>query len=99
MPATSGLTTSSSPTVRPGPVMKLTTPGGNPASRKHCARCHVLIGVSLAGLRITVFPATRAPPIGPPLSAIGKLKGETTAHTPYGFITLRVLEVPSGFIG
>ncbi len=32
----------------------------------------------------TVLPVISAPIDGPAASAIGKLKGDTTAHTPYG---------------
>ena len=37
-----------------------------------------------------MLPATSAPPIGPAASAIGKLNGLITPHTPYGRSTLRV---------
>ncbi len=40
------------------------------------------------GFRMTVFPAARAAPAGPAASAIGKLNGLITAHTPYGRSTL-----------
>ena len=45
---------------------------------------------ALEGLNTTVLPATSAPPIGPAASAMGKLNGLITPHTPYGFITLRL---------
>ena len=41
------------------------------------------------GFSTTALPATRAPPIGPPARAMGKLNGLITAHTPYGRRTLR----------
>src|SRR5947199_10164809 len=50
-----------------------------------------MYGVSLAGLNTTVFPAIRAPVDMPAAMANGKLKGATTAHTPYGFNIARAL--------
>src|SRR5213592_536765 len=50
-----------------------------------------MYGVSLAGLSTTVFPAIRAPVDMPAAMANGKLKGATTAHTPYGFNIARAL--------
>ena len=47
-------------------------------------------GASDEGFITTVLPASRAPAAGPPDSAIGKLNGLMTAHTPCGFSTLRV---------
>ena len=82
MPSTSLLVISSSPTVLPGPVTKLKTPSGTPASRMHSVNSQPLSGVSDAGLKTTVLPATSAPPLGPPASAKGKLKGEITTQTP-----------------
>ena len=37
-----------------------------------------------------MLPVRRAPIEGPPASAIGKLKGEMIAHTPYGLKTDRL---------
>jgi hypothetical protein len=49
-----------------------------------------LQAVSLATLKTAVLPATSAAPTGPPARAMGKLKGAITAHTPWGFITVRL---------
>src|SRR3972149_779403 len=88
IPSIRGLTISASPTTDPGPVTKLNTPSGRPASRKHWARSAPAHGVSVAGLKTTGLPAARAAPAGPPERAMGKLKGETTTHTPWGRRTL-----------
>jgi hypothetical protein len=100
MPSTPGLVPSSSPTVEPGPVTKLNTPSGSPASRTHSVRSQPLIGVSVAGLNTTVLPPRSAPLEGPPASAIGKLNGEMITHTPYGRSTSRLVsEADSVCIG
>src|SRR5665811_2109480 len=64
--------------------MKLNTPPGTPASRKHRATSYPEMGVALAGLNTTVFPATIAPDDIPAESACGKLNGASTAQTPNG---------------
>ena len=93
MPATSGLCTSSSPTTGPGPGTTCTAPAGRPASRNTSYSFSPVNTPADDGLNTTVFPATSAPPIGPAASAIGKLNGLITPHTPYGFITLRLCSV------
>ena len=90
MPSMPSLSISSCPTVEPGPVTKLNTPGGRPASTTISVSFAPSKGVSLAGLKTTVFPDASAPPAGPAASASGKLNGEMTAHTPYGRSTLRL---------
>ena len=72
------------PSELPGPVTKLYTPSGMPASRRHSAIRREVQGVSVAGLKTTVLPATRAAPSGPPVNAAGKLNGLMTTQTPYG---------------
>ena len=80
---------SSWPAVLPGPVMKLKTPGGSPASTVALYNLRPRSGVAVAGLKTTVLPATSAPPDGPAASARGKLNGAMTAQTPNGRITLK----------
>ena len=86
-PSTRGSATSAAPTVSPGPVTACSTPVGTPAS---CSAATVMSPVNTPcsdGLSTAVLPATSAAPSGPAASAIGKLNGEITAHTPYGRIT------------
>src|SRR5512140_3521463 len=91
-PSTSLLSTSACPNVDPGPVTKFTTPSGKPASRRHSTYSRTIHAVSVAGLMTTQLPATRAAPVGPPVSASGKLNGLTTSHTPYGRSTETLVE-------
>jgi hypothetical protein len=53
-------------------------------------------------LKTTVLPVTSAAEIGAPESAIGKLKGEITTHTPKGLSTLMLvswsLSLPSSLM-
>src|SRR5512137_716717 len=86
-PSTSAQVINACPRVLPGPVTKLITPSGSPASRKDSANKRTTQGVSVAGFITTVFPATRAAPAGPPVSEAGKLNGLITSHTPYGRMT------------
>ncbi len=57
---TSGWLISASPTVRPGPVRTLITPGGIPAAAASSATIREVSGVISAGLRTMVFPAATA---------------------------------------
>ncbi len=84
----SGLATSASPTSDPGPVTRLTVPGGKPASAISSTSSVAQWGVSLEGLSTTVFPATRAGIIFQHGIAIGKFHGVTMAATPSGSRTL-----------
>src|SRR5256884_9668311 len=90
-PSTSGWSRSSCPTVAPGPVTKLNTPAGSPASRRVSARRRPMNGVSLAGLKTTVLPVISAPVDIPAAIARGELNGATTAQTPDGFRIQRVV--------
>src|SRR5207244_2097797 len=90
-PSTSGWSRSSCPTVAPGPVTKLNTPAGSPASLRVSARPRPMNGVSLAGLKTTVLPVISAPVDIPAAIARGKLNGATTAQTAYGFRIERVV--------
>ncbi len=93
MPSMPGFSWSSAPTVSPGPVTRLKTPSGSPASRSASANFQPLSGASQLGFSTTVLPAIIAPPAGPPASAIGKLNGLMTPKTPYGRRTERVRSV------
>ena len=84
IPSTSGLSCSSCPTWLPGPVMKWNAPSGTPPSRSASASLTPMNAPAFDGFRTTVLPVTSAAPTGPPASAIGKLNGLMTAHTPYG---------------
>ena len=84
MERTRGSSTIGIPTVVPPPVTKLMTPGGKPASIKHCTNISAHIGVSVAGLNTTVFPATSAGNIFQLGIAIGKFHGVITPTTPSG---------------
>ena len=90
IPSMPGLSSSSAPTVSPGPVTKFTTPSGIPTSRRTSTNFQPISGASDEGFMTTVLPATSAPDAGPPARAIGKLKGLMTAHTPWGLRIDRV---------
>ncbi len=55
-----GLRAISSPTSGPGPVTRLTTPGGRSASEMHSARATAATEVVGAGVQTTVFPQASA---------------------------------------
>ena len=84
MPSIPGFSWSSSPTVLPGPMTRLNTPSGTPASRYTSARITPVRAETEAGLNTTALPAMRAADDGPAESAIGKLNGLMTANTPCG---------------
>jgi hypothetical protein len=68
--------------------MRLTTPGGSPASSSSSiARCAVH-GVSVAGLKTIVLPAIRAGAIFQHGIAIGKFHGVMIATGPSGCLTV-----------
>ena len=85
MPSIPGFDWSSSPTVSPGPITKLTTPGGNARVLERVDEVHAgqrrrrrgLVDHGVAG-------EERARRPGPPARAIGKLNGLMTAKTPCG---------------
>src|SRR4029079_9419818 len=81
---TSSLETSGSPTSAPPPVTRLTTPRGTPASVRISTKLNAESGVSVAGLKTTVFPQTSAGTIFHEGIAIGKFQGVMTAQTPSG---------------
>ena len=84
MPSMPGFVWSSSPTVSPGPITRLNTPSGTPASRYASAIATAVIADADAGLNTTALPAIIAAADGPTASAIGKLNGLMTANTPCG---------------
>src|SRR5688572_11648095 len=81
-PATSGCRARASPATRPGPVIRLHTPGGNPARSNTSWILKPDMGVSDDGLSTTVLPATSAAAAGAPSSAYGKFQGAMTTQTP-----------------
>src|SRR5262245_35481518 len=81
---TSSLASMASPTSLP-PVTRLTTPGGTPASSRIRTKFTADNGVSVAGLKTTVFPHTSAGAIFHDGIAIGKFHGVMTAQTPSGW--------------
>src|ERR1044072_9727037 len=74
----------SSPASDPEPRIKFKTPGGMPASVKISTMRTAVAGVSVAGLKTTVFPATSAGAIFQTGIATGKFQGVTQATTPSG---------------
>src|SRR5262249_22816291 len=72
---TSAPAESASPTSPPPPVTRLTTPGGTPASSRILTKFSAESGVSVAGLKTTVLPQTRAGMIFHDGIAIGKFHG------------------------
>ena len=81
----SGLSTIASPTSAPPPVMRLTTPGGKPASAMSSTRSVAQCGVSHAGLKITTLPVTSAGMIFQHGMAIGKFQGVMIPAMPMGW--------------
>ena len=84
MTGTSGLSTSAMPAASPGPVTRLTTPGGSPASSSSSTSSSAQPGVSDAGLRMTVLPLMSAGIIFQHGMAIGKFQGVMSPATPMG---------------
>ncbi len=66
----------------------LITPFGSPASSRSSTKRWPSIGVSVAGLKTIVFPATSAGVIFHEGIAIGKFQGVITPITPIGMRTL-----------
>ena len=85
MTGTSGDSTIASPTSEPDPVTRLTTPAGKPASAMSSTTSVAQCGVSLAGLKTTVFPATSAGIIFQHGIAIGKFQGVMIPAMPIGW--------------
>ena len=68
----------------PGPVKKLTTSGGTPASYNILIKIAAIVGESLDGFTIAVFPVTIAAIVIPPMIAAAKFHGGITMPTPSG---------------
>src|SRR6266568_5109880 len=81
---TAGWPTISSPASEPEPRIRFRTPGGTPACSKISTMRTAVAGVSVAGLKTTVFPATSAGAIFHVGIATGKFQGVTQATTPKG---------------
>src|SRR5579859_2457673 len=84
MPLTAGLLTSSSPILAPGPVTKLITPAGRPASTSASTNNSAVCGVYSAGLNTTVLPYASAGAIFQAGIAMGKFQGVMMPTTPSG---------------
>src|SRR5688572_4388696 len=69
------------------PVTRLTTPGGTPASSRTLTKLTADSGVSVAGLKTTVFPQTSAGAIFHDGIAIGKVHGVIVEATASGWRT------------
>jgi hypothetical protein len=80
----SGCSQRGAPTSSPVPTTMFSTPGGSPASSKSLHSSSAIAGVCSAGLRTTVFPATRAGPIFQAGMAQGKFQGVINPTTPMG---------------
>jgi hypothetical protein len=65
-------------------MTRFKTPFGKPASAKSSTRRTAVAGVTVAGLKITVLPATSAGAIFQTGIATGKFQGVTQATTPCG---------------
>ncbi len=63
---------------------KFTTPSGIPASSSTSTNFAAIVGASLEGFKITVFPVTIEAAVIPAIIANGKFHGEITAPTPSG---------------
>src|SRR3977135_2980446 len=81
---TAGWLIISSPASDPEPRTKFKTPGGIPASANNSTMRTAVAGVSVAGLKTTVLPATSAGAIFQTGIATGKFHGVTQATTPNG---------------
>ena len=79
-----GCVTSASPAVLPGPVKKLTTSRGTPASYKMSMKIAAIVGESLDGFTIAVLPVTIAAAVIPPMIAAAKFHGGIITPTPSG---------------
>src|SRR5437660_1188261 len=68
----------------PSPVTRLTTPGGNPASRASSTSRMLVSGVTSLGLITTVFPVASAGASFQDRIINGKFHGVISALTPTG---------------
>src|SRR2546422_11673603 len=98
MARTSGWSTRALPTVPPDPSTMFSTPLGTPARSKMETTAPEVSGVSVAGLKTTVLPLTRAGAIFQTGIATGKFQGVTHTTTPRGWGTgeEKVVGSPAG---
>src|SRR6478672_2351097 len=82
--STSGDDASAAPIFEPGPITRLSTPGGRPARCTMSAIIHGDAGTSSAGLNTTQFPNASAGAIFHAGIASGKFHGVIAATTPNG---------------
>ncbi len=82
IPSTPGWFTNAAPASGPDPVTTWNAPAGTPAAARIRASSSPISAPWFDGFSTTVLPATSAAPTGPAASAIGKLNGLITAHTP-----------------
>jgi hypothetical protein len=74
----------SSPTTGPGPVTRLSTPGGRSASARQPARATADTAVDGAGVQTTVFPLASAGAMSSAGIVYGQFHGVITPTTPRG---------------
>ncbi len=79
-----GLEAISSPTTGPGPVTRLSTPAGTPASATHSARATAHTDVEGAAAQTTALPAASAGAITSAGIVYGQFHGVMTPTTPRG---------------
>ncbi len=79
-----GLEAISSPTVEPGPVTRLKTPGGRSASTTHSASAIAQSAVVDAGVQTTAFPLASAGATSSAGIVYGQFHGVITPTTPTG---------------
>ena len=79
-----GCVTSASPAVLPGPVKKLTTSRGTPASYRMSTKIAAIVGESLEGFTMAVLPVTIEASVMPPIMAAAKFHGGMMMPTPSG---------------
>ena len=83
-PCVPGFRAISSPTVDPGPVTRLKTPGGRSASTMHSASAMPATAVVDAGVQTTLFPHASAGAISSAGIVYGQFHGVITPITPRG---------------
>src|SRR5205814_5650411 len=79
-----GCETTASPKLPPAPGQKFTTPSGTPACSRISTNFAAIVGESLEGFKMTVFPETIEANVMPAIIAQGKFQGGMTAPTPRG---------------
>ena len=85
---TNGWLVSARPHGSPKPVMRLNTPGGNPASSTSRANSRTGAGASSEDLMTTVLPAARAGAAFVAVRSISAFQGTTPATTPMGSLNV-----------